>query len=116
MNAKVFTVGGSRGEIQGRLYEKPRNKFQWSRDRGAWSQHEAGQTQPIRVDGTHSYRIDSRTSAQSATIRTASRGAASGSGNDEIVMRQGDHTSFNVLIAGWWDIPAVVVLEGREGI
>jgi hypothetical protein len=33
-----------------------------------------------------------------------------------IVMRQGDHTAFSVLIAGWWDILAVVVLEGREGI
>jgi len=34
VNAKVFTVGGSRGGIQSRRYSQPRSRFQWSRDRG----------------------------------------------------------------------------------
>ena len=83
VNAKVFTVGDSRGGIQNRRYSQPRSRFQWSRDRGTWSRHGAGQVQPIRVDGIHSYRTDSRSPAQPATIRTAGGGATSGPKNDD---------------------------------
>jgi hypothetical protein len=82
-SAKVFTVGGSREGIQNRRYSQPRNRFQWSRDRGAVSQHWAGQTQSTRVVGTHSYWTDSRTPVPSATIQTTGGGAASGPKNDD---------------------------------
>ena len=63
INAKVFTVGGNRGGIPGNRtgnrYENPRGKFQWSGNRGAWSQHRAGQTRNSRrVVGTYSDRTD----------------------------------------------------------
>ena len=83
VNAKVFTVGGSRGEIQNRRYSQPRNRFQWSRDRGAWPRQGSGRVQSVRVNGTHSFRTDSRSPAQPATIRTAGGGATSGPKNDD---------------------------------
>jgi hypothetical protein len=82
-NARVFAVGGDRGSGQYRRYDKPRNRFQWSRDRGAWSQQEAGQIQPIRVDGTHLGRTDSRTPASSATIWTTGGCATSRPKSDD---------------------------------
>ena len=100
VNAKVFTVGGSRGGIQNRRYSQPRSRFQWSRNRGAWSRQGAGQVQPIRVDGTHSYRTDSRSPAQPATIRTAELVRLQDRRTMTIVSRQIDHLTFNVLIAG----------------
>jgi len=83
ITAKVFTVGGSREGIQNKRYSQPRNRFQWSRDRGAWARQGSGRVQSTRVDGTHSFRTDSRTPAQSATIRTAGGGAASVPKNDD---------------------------------
>ena len=44
-SAKVFTVGGNRGDIRDSRYGKPRGKFQWRRNRGAGFQHKAGPTQ-----------------------------------------------------------------------
>ena len=82
-SAKVFTVEGSRGKTQNRRYIQPRNRFQWSRDRGAVSQRWAGQTQSTRVDRTHSYRTDRRTPLPCATIQITGWGAASGPKNDD---------------------------------
>ena len=83
-SARVFKVGGSRGGIpgdrSGNRYEKPRGKFQWSGNRGAWSQHGAGPTQnSTRVDGN-----DSRTSMGSENqTRTIEGVPASGPKNDD---------------------------------
>jgi hypothetical protein len=61
-NARVFTVGGSRGGTLGNRYERSRGKFQWSNNRGAWSQRRAGPTQDSTgVDGTYSCQTDNRT-------------------------------------------------------
>jgi len=88
-SARVFTVGGSRGGMlgdrSGNRYENPRGKFQWSGNRGAWSQHRARPTQnSTRVDGTYSRQTDSRTSMGSENqARTIEGGTASGPKNDD---------------------------------
>jgi len=87
-NARVFTVGGSRGGTPGNRYERyerPRGKFQWSSNRGAWSQRRAGPTQDSTgVDGKYSHRTDSRTPMQSEDqVRTMGGGVAPGSKNDD---------------------------------
>ena len=86
-NVRVFTVGGSRGNVPGHnynRYEGPREKSRIS-NRGAWSQPKAG---PIRysgrVDGSYSYGIDSRTPGRSqGQGQTKGGGAESGPRNDD---------------------------------
>jgi hypothetical protein len=90
-STKVFVVGCNRGNTpnirysnNGNRYEKPRSgKFQWSKGRCAWSQHRAGPTQySTGVDGTYSYRTDSRTPTQyEYNGWTVGGGAASGPKN-----------------------------------
>jgi hypothetical protein len=81
-NIRVFTVGGDHGETQDKRYDRPRGKIQWSRGRGAGSQHRAGPTQYPGVSRTHSYRTDSRNSVQPENqVRATGGGAASGPRN-----------------------------------
>jgi len=83
-SAKVFTVGGTRGNTRDDRYGKPRGKTQWSGARGAGSQFRAGQTQNSRrVDGAYSYRTDHRTPAQPEDVRTAGGGSKSGPKADD---------------------------------
>jgi hypothetical protein len=83
-NARVFTVGGSRGGAPSGRYDKSRRRFQGS-NRGGWSQYRA---EPIRnttrVVGTYSRRTDNRTPMQSEEQeRTMGGGAVSGPKNDD---------------------------------
>jgi len=83
-SAKVFTVGGNRGDIRDSRYGKPRGKFQWSGNRGAGFQHKVGPTQNSRrVDGAYSYGTDNRTPAQSEGVRTTGGGSKSGPKADD---------------------------------
>ena len=81
----MFTVGGNRGMTQGNRCENPREKFQWSRSRGAGSQSRTGLTQySTRVDGTYSgYRTDLWTPWQPETCRPKEGGTKSGPKNDD---------------------------------
>jgi len=81
VNARVFAVGGNRGN----RYGNPRGKFQWSGARGAGSQYQTGPTQySRRADGTCSDRTDSRTPWQPDNrVGTQGGGAASGPRNDD---------------------------------
>jgi hypothetical protein len=85
MNARVFTVRSNREVVPRSNCEEPRRKFQWRRNRGAWSQHRAGPTQnSTGVDGTYSSRTHNRTSECSEyQVRTPEGSAKSGPKNDD---------------------------------
>jgi hypothetical protein len=104
-NAKVFTVGGTRGNTGDDNYERPRGKNQWSGARGAGSQFRAGQTQNSRqrVGGAYSYRTDNRTPAQPEDVRTAGGGSKSGPKADDdryALRRPHDIRCYNCGLAG----------------
>jgi hypothetical protein len=61
INKKVFAVGGTRENAPREWDRNPREKFQWSGNRGGWSSRGAGRSTRGRgAIGTRSYRTDSR--------------------------------------------------------
>jgi len=87
----VFTVGGSRENTPGHIYNRydgPRGKSQLS-NRGAWSQPNAGPTRYSgRVDVSYSYRTPGRSEGQG---QTTGGDEASGPRNDDDCYAPGPH-------------------------
>jgi len=87
-NARVFAVGGNRGDIPGNRYDGYR-KPRWENSneaaaRGAGFPARAGKVQySRRVEVAHSRRTDYGTSAQSGDVRTAGGGSKSGPKADD---------------------------------
>jgi len=84
-NARVFTVGGTRGNTGRDRYRKPRwENSNEAAARGAGFPCRTGQVQySRRVDGAYSRRTDVGTSAQSEDVRTAGGGSKSGPKADD---------------------------------
>ena len=88
-NARVFAVGGNRGDIPRNRYEQPRGKFQWSRDRGAVSQRSSGTVQNSRrVDGTYSDRTGDRILTDAELWTGRRKGTPTDAGHSQAVRRE----------------------------
>ena len=111
--ARVFAVRGNRGNTPKNRYEKHRGIFQWSSARGAVSQRGVGPVQySRRVDGTYSDRTVCRTPTDAGHRQAVGEEAMSGPKDGDGRHAPRRPHGIQYLVAGWWDILVVVVLEG----